>query len=145
MTNPRYVAAIEVSSSKVIGAVGKIFPDGKLNVIATAEEKCVECVRFGIVQNVEETATRIARIISQLERNHEVEPRRITGVFIGLSGRSMRSISAEVSLTLPEETVIDARIVEELRDKAVSKAIDSSLEVIDAVPRSYTIGKNVTK
>ena len=64
MTNPRYVAAIEVSSSKVIGAVGKIFPDGKLNVIATAEEKCVECVRFGIVQNVEETATRIARIIS---------------------------------------------------------------------------------
>ena len=49
MTNPRYVAAIEVSSSKVIGAVGKIFPDGKLNVIATAEEKCVECVRFGIV------------------------------------------------------------------------------------------------
>lgn len=145
MTNPRYVAAIEVCSSKVIGAVGKIFPDGKLNVIATAEEKCVECVRFGIVQNVEETATRIARIISQLERNHEVEPRRITGVFIGLSGRSMRSISAEVSLTLPEETVIDARIVEELRDKAVSKAIDSSLEVIDAVPRSYTIGKNVTK
>lgn len=139
MNTPRYVAAIEVSSSKVIGAVGRIYPDGKLEVIATEQEKCVECVRFGQVHNVEETALRIARIINLLERHKNIAPHKITGIFIGLSGRSLRAIDASVSLALPEETIINREIVEKLRRKAEEKAIDSSLEVIDAVPRNFTV------
>ena len=145
MDTPRYVAAIEISSSKVIGAVGKIYPDGKLDVLAVEQESRNECVRYGIVQNVEDTAYRIQRVISRLERNSEVSPNKITGIFVGLSGRSLRAIATDVELRLPEETVIDSTIVRQLREKAESKAIDSSLEVIDAVPRSFTIGQTKTK
>lgn len=145
MNTPRYVAAIEVSSSKVIGTIGKIDSDGKLNIITTEEEKSVECVRYGIVQNVEETATRIRRILNLLERHSEISPRKVTGLYIGISGRSLRSIPTEVDIQLSSETIIDETIVKRLREKAITKAIDSSLEVIDAVPRSYTIGHTTTK
>lgn len=145
MDSPRYVAAIEISSSKVIGAVGKIYPDGKLDIIATEQESCVECVRFGIVQNVEETALRITRIVHRLEQHKDITPYKIQGVFIGLSGRSLRAIDANVEIRLPEETVIDQAIIASLRRRAEEKAIDSSLEVIDAVPRSFNIGKTRTK
>lgn len=141
----RYVAAIEISSSKVIGVVGTMSPDGKLSVIATEQESFVECVRFGIVQNVDETAIRISNIINRLEQHKDIAPRKITGVYIGLSGRSLRSIEAQVEIHLPEETVINRDIVASLRRKAEDMAIDSSLEVIDAVPRFYTIGNRHTR
>lgn len=144
MNTTRYVAAIEISSSKVIGAVGKIFPDGKLDVVAIEKESCVECVRFGIVQNVEETALRISRVIRRLEQHKEIAPNKISGVFVGLSGRSLKGIATEVDIQFADEMVVTEKEVARLRAAAIEKAIDSSLEVIDAVPRSFTIGKTQT-
>ena len=39
MTEDRYVAAIEISSSKIVAVVGKIRPDGQLCIIASEQEK----------------------------------------------------------------------------------------------------------
>lgn len=145
MNNDRYIAAIEISSSKIIGAIGKTRGNGDLDIIALEQEKCVESVRYGNIQNLEETSTRIARIISKLERNAEIAPRTVGRLFVGLSGRSIRSISSEASLTLPEDTEITDDIIMRLRDEALKKAIDSSLEVVDAVPGLFTVGKTETR
>lgn len=145
MSNKRYVVAIEISSSKVVGVLGQIFPDGKLDIIAIESEKCVECVRYGIVQNVDDTAMRISRIIQRLEMNKEIAPDKISGIYIGLSGRSMRSIPVDVTLNFTDEQVISENAIEQLRRKAEEKAVDSSLDVIDAVPRSFRIGNVLTR
>ncbi|MDE6804158.1 MAG: cell division protein FtsA, partial [Muribaculaceae bacterium] len=145
MNNDRYIAAIEISSAKIIGAIGKTRGNGDLDIIALEQEKCVESVRYGIIQNLDETSTRIARIINKLERNSGVEPRRISRLFVGLSGRSLRSISSEATLNLPAETEIDDNILTHLRDEARRKAIDSSLDVVDAVPGIFTVGKTETR
>ena len=63
---------------------------------------------------------------------------------MGLSGRSLRSISTEVSINLPDDTEITEEIIERLKNQALSTAIDSSLEVVDAVPRVYVVGKMET-
>ncbi len=39
MTEDRYVAAIEISSSKIVAVVGKVRPDGQLCIIASEQEK----------------------------------------------------------------------------------------------------------
>ncbi len=140
----RYIAALEISSSKIIGAVGRMTPAGKLDVLAVQQEQCSDCVRYGIVQNVEEAYARIARVIANLEQDKAVTPNRISGVFIGLSGRSLHAIEANVELNLGEETVIGPDTVARLRSQAESRAIDSSLSVIDAVPRLFTIGNTKT-
>lgn len=144
MNEDRYIAAVEVGSSKIIVAVGIISPDGSLKVIATEQEKGLEAVRFGIIQNLEETSLRIARLIHRLEQRQALSNRKITGLFVGLSGRSLRSLATEVQLHLPDDTEIDDKIIENLRAEALRSAIDSSLEVVDAVPRIYRLGKYET-
>ncbi|MCM1429594.1 MAG: cell division protein FtsA [Clostridium sp.] len=141
MDQERYVAAIEISSSKIIGVVGRYNPDGQLSVIATEKEGIKECVRYGMIQNLEETAMRITRIVEKLQRRPGIAPKKISGLFVGLSGRSLRSIATDVHLSLPEETEITTDIVDRLRSDALQTAIDNTLTVVDAVPRIYKIDK----
>lgn len=140
MSDERYIAALEISSSKVIGVIGRTCGDGSVDIIAVEQEKHVEVVRYGLIQNLEETSLRIARIIEKLQRKPAVAPRKITSVFVGLAGRSIKSINTRVRLRLPEETEITDDILQRLTNDAFNTAIDSSLEVIDVVPRTYRVG-----
>lgn len=135
------MAAVEISSSKIICAVGRYSGSGQLTVEAVEQEECKESVRYGIIQNLEETAIKLSRIIEKLQRRPGIAPRKITGLFVGISGRSLRSINTDVKLMLPEETEITDEIIDRLRRNALQTAIDSSLEVVDVVPRIYTVGK----
>lgn len=145
MDTDRYIAAVEVSSSKILGVVTRTKGDGSLDVIAVEQEKGVESVKYGIIQNLEETSMRLRRIIEKMERHPGVAPRKIKGVFVGLSGRSLRSITTEVSLSLPDDTEITDEIIERLKRDAMSRAIDNSLEVVDAVPCVYVVDKTETQ
>ena len=136
----RYIVAVEISSSKILASVGVTSGEGRLDVIAVEQESGVEAVRYGIIQNLEETSLKLGRLISRLEQNPKVAPRKIKGAFVGLSGRSLKSIPTEVMRNLPDETEISAEIIDSLKDEAMRTPIDSSLEVVDAVPRIYKVG-----
>lgn len=140
MDEDRYVAAIEISSSKIVAVVGKMHPDRSLDIIASEQERGVESVRYGIIQNLEETSMRINRVIDRLQKKPAVSPREITGLYVGLSGRSLRSIRTEAELNLADDTEISDDILARLREQALDTAIDSSLEVVDAIPRIYYVG-----
>lgn len=144
MNQERYIAAIEISSSKIIASVGKISREGHLDIVAVEQEKDVEAVRYGIIQNLTDTSVRADRIIKHLERRTGVAPRQIKGLFVGLSGRSLRSIPVDVSLKLADETEITDDIISHLRNEAMTKSIDNTLEIVDAVPRIYKVGKSET-
>ncbi len=141
MDNERYIAALDISSSKITGVVGVLHPGGHVDIIAAEQERHTEAVRYGHIQNLEETSRRVARVIESLENNPMVSPRKITGVFVGLNGQSMRSITTEVTLKLVDDTEITSEILERLRNQALDTAIDNTLEVVDAVDRTYTVGK----
>lgn len=140
MSEKKYIAALEISSAKVAVVVGELHDGGHLEIVAAEQEKSVEGVRYGHILNLEDTSFRVARIIDRIERRHHIAPRKLTGVYIGLNGRSLKSITTTVSLTLPEDTEITSDIINRLKDEALHSAIDNSLETVDAVPRIYTIG-----
>lgn len=137
--NDRYIAAIEIGSSKITGAVGALTPDHTLRVLALEQEESRDSVRYGIIQNPEEVAARVMRIIERLENHQAVAPRKIKGVYVGLSGRSMRSVASDVSIDFPEETDISGEILKNLRHDAQMIALDSNMEILDTVPRSFHI------
>lgn len=141
----RYVAAIEIGSSKIVAVAGKLHADGRLDVLGVEQEHGVESVRYGIIQNVEETSMRVSRVLDKLQRKPSIAPREVSKLYVGLSGRSIRSIATEVDLNLPDETEINDDILRRLREQALSTAIDSSLEVVDAIPRVYMVGKLETQ
>lgn len=141
MSEERYIAAIEISSSKIIGAIGRVHPNKQVDIIAIEQERSSDSVRYGIIQNLEETASRLGRVLEKLERKPAVSPRKIRSVFVGLSGRSLRNINTTVRLNLPDETEITQDMIDRLRNDALKAAIDNTLEVVDAVPRMYRVGK----
>ncbi len=144
MATDKYIAALEISSSKVIGAVGAAGKSGQLEILAIEQEKSVDSVRYGQIQNVEVTSNLISYVLDRLERRQNITPREITGVYVGISGRSLRTISNEVSLALPDDTEVTDAILERLKNQALTAAIDNSLEIVDAIPRVFIIGKEET-
>ncbi len=144
MNEDRYVAAIEISSSKIMVAVGKLRPNNQLDIIACEQDKGVEGVRYGVIQNLEDTSLRIDHLLNKIQRRSSVLPREIVGVYVGLSGRSLRSLTTEVSKNLPDETEITNEIISSLRAQALETAIDNSLDVVDAIPRVFKVGKTET-
>lgn len=136
----KYIAALEIGSSKLTGAVGTYDPESKtLKVLAVEQEESRDSVRYGIIHNPEEVASRVMRIIDRLGKNPAVAPREITGVFVGLSGRSMRSVSTDVKLFYPEDTEITGEILHNLRRDAADIDLDSNQEILAVVPRSYQV------
>ena len=144
MATDRYIAALEISSSKVIGAVGAVGKSGQLEILAIEQEKNTDSVRYGQIQNIEETYNHIICVLERLERRPNISPREITGVYVGISGRSLRSIRKDVSLSLPDDTDITDSILERLKRGAMEADIESSLEIVDAIPRIFTVGKDET-
>ena len=115
-----------------------------MDIVAIEQEKGIESVRYGQIRNVDEVWMRVMRVIQKLESKPAVAPRKITGVYFGLSGISLRSIAVPASITLSEDTEITDEILQNLLSMAQSSAIDSSLEIVDAVPRVYTVGRQET-
>lgn len=143
--NERYIAAVEVGTSRIMAAVGKTSGDGKLEIVAVEREPITEGgVRYGIIQNLEETSTVVGRLFDRLQQKTNIKPRKIKGVIVGLGGRSLKNITKEVSLNLPEDTEINEEILERLRQQALQSAIDNTLEVVDAVPRNFKVGNTQT-
>lgn len=145
MDNERYVAAIEIGSSKIIAAIGRT--DGtQLDIVATEQTTGPETVRFGIIQNAEEASTRILSILDRLEERAEIAPRKIKRLFVGIAGRSMRSLCRETSLSLPDEaSEVTAEDLQALERQARESAVDASLKIIDVQPRAWRVGNTTTQ
>lgn len=145
MSQDKYIAAIEIGSSKIVGAVGCLSGStGRLNILAVEQEHVNECVKHGIIINLEETANRVNRILDRLESRAGVAPRKIRRVFMNLAGRSLRNVPREVSRNLAADTEITRDILDQLHHEALDVNIDSSLEVLEAIPAAYIVNKTAT-
>ena len=60
------IVAIELGSSKIAGIAGKM-KDGTMQILAYAEDKTTDCVKRGVVYNIEKTTQSIKTVVSKLE------------------------------------------------------------------------------
>lgn len=138
----KHIVAIEIGSSKITGAVGMYDSDKTLKVIAVDQEESKDSVRYGIIHNPEEVASRVRRLLEKLSDNTILNHRKIRGLYVGLSGRSMRSVSSKVKLEYPEVTEFTGEILDNLRKDAkesIAVQLDSNQEILAVVSRSYKI------
>lgn len=133
----RYIVALEIGSSKVRAAIGIVDNLGIVDVVAVEEDKIIDKVRYGCIQNVEVAAT-ASNVLERLQANPAMHPREITGVYVALGGRSLVSSTAEVSITLPDESEITEPVVRELCVKAAS-TISADRDVVNVIPVTFTV------
>lgn len=134
----KYLVAIEIGSSKIKGAVGAIDETGILNVCAIEERNLVDCVRHGNIQNVEEVKACVAEIISALESRANIAPRKVTGVYVALGGRSMMSCKRDIEMTFDDETEITAEVIDRLLDESKLEVLEDK-EIVDVVPMGFSV------
>lgn len=137
MKKNQYIVALEIGSSKIVGAIAEKTPDGFLNVRYLQEEKHINCVRYGIVQNVENIKSIINRILKNLEG---MVDGRVTQVYMGVSGRSLHSIVSEVNRSVDTTVAITSELIDRIIHEATSTPI-RNYDTVDIVPRAYYVDK----
>ena len=135
MENNQHIVAIEIGSTKIVGAIAEKSVSGNLSVNHLEEEKLTNCVRYGCVQNVENTKNAIMRIVKKLENKIKGD---ITDVYVGINGRSLHSVPTEIDRNLNIAESITKQNIENLKNSAFKEPI-ASYEPIDIVPQTYYV------
>lgn len=136
MNQKNYIVAVEIGSSKIKGAVGHVDLSGILTVKGIEEEhQHPNHVRHGCVQNIKEVANELNRVITKL--NNYISPAKISAVYLGVGGRSMKSTPANLQMTLADDTEVTPEIVEALLDRA--PVIDQNCERLAVEPVEFRV------
>ena len=132
------LVAIEIGSSKIVGAVGAIDETGTLKVSAIEERALVDCVRYGWIQNVEGVKAAVADIITAFEERVNIAPSKVKGVYVALGGRSMMSHKREIERVFDTEIEITSEVIKQLDGDIRLEELEDK-EIVDAVPVKYAV------
>ena len=137
----QYIVALEIGSSKIVGALAEVAASGQLFIRAVESEQTINCVRYGCIQNVESTKATVNHIIAKLNNHVDGD---ITSVYVGVAGRTLHSVSMDVKYNLASEQAITNAIINDIMKKACRESFPN-YDTIDAVPRSFTIDNREVK
>jgi len=135
MASKEFIVAIELGSSKMTGIAGKKNLDGSIQVLACVKEDSSQCIRKGVVYNIDKTAQCLTSIISRLEKQLKTT---ITQVYVGVGGQSIRSVRNLISKDLPNETLVTQEMVIELMDDNRNMKYPDQ-EILDAAVQEYKV------
>lgn len=138
MATTDFIAAIELSSSKISGIAGKKNSDGSIQVLAFAREDASSYIHKGVIYNIDKTAQALTTIINKLESQLN-NP--IAKVFVGIGGQSLRTVRNAVSRTL-EEDIISQELIDSISDENLEVPL-ADMSVLEVAPQEYKIDNNL--
>lgn len=139
----KYIVAIEIGSSKIRGALASIDPTGAINILAIQDERVIDSVRYGHVKNVEEVSNRIDSICRKLENSRAIQPRKINGVYVGLSGCTIGASHASEISRFENDTEIDSAVIEHLKGLITTAGADDK-DIYELLPYEFIIDNEST-
>ena len=130
-----FIVAIELGSSKITGIAGQKNLDGSINVLAVVKEDSTQCIRKGVVYNIDKTVLCLTNIITKLKNPLKTN---IHQVYVGVGGQSIRSVINVIPKDLGNDTIISQDMINELMD--ANRNMDyPELEILDAVTQEYKV------
>lgn len=134
-----FIVAIELGSTKITGLVGKKNTDGSINVLAYAKEHSSDCIKKGVIYNLDKTTQKITSVIKELENHIQAG---IKKVYVGIGGLSLRGIKNTVSRQFNDDTRISQAIIDSMMKENMDFAL-MDYEILDVEPQEYKIGNNL--
>ncbi|MCR5575199.1 MAG: cell division protein FtsA [Bacteroidaceae bacterium] len=136
MATTDFIAAIELGSSKIAGIAGKRDTDGSISVLAYAQDDASQFVHKGVIFNIDKAATALSDIIIKLET--QLRNSSIAKVYVGVGGKSLRTIENQVSRTVTGEEKISEKLVDSISDENLAYPYDD-FDILDVEPQEYKI------
>lgn len=135
MVTTDFIAAIEVSSSRLAGIAGRKNNDGSIEVLAYAREEASAFVHKGVIFNIDKAAQALVSLINRLETQLRNS---IAKVYVGIGGQSLRTVRNAVNRSLEEESVISQELVDSICDENLEVPL-ADMIVLDVAPQEYRI------
>ena len=139
MAATEFIVAIELGSSKISGIAGKKLPDGSIQILAMASESASNCIRKGVIFNLDKTTKSLTSIIKKLESTLKAS---IGKVYIGMGGQSLRTIRNTEVRHLDEETKISQELIDSLKDSNRAVPI-VGYQILGVAPQEYKVGNDL--
>lgn len=133
-----YVAVIEIGSAKLRGIVGRRNSDESIQVLSYAFEPSSSFISKGVVFNIDKTAQALTNLINKLEGNLD-EGITISKVYVGFSGKSLRTEKSSVLRTFGEETKVSQEILESIIEECRQTQYHNK-EILVTIPQNYKLG-----
>ena len=130
-----FIVAIELGSSKMTGIAGQKNLDGSITVLAIVEENSSSCIRKGVIYNIDKTCQCLTSIIKKLKN---ILKQDIAQVYVGVGGRSIRSIKNVIVKDLPGNSFISQEMINEIMDVNRNMTYPDQ-EILDAATQEYKI------
>lgn len=127
MKKEKVTVAVDFGSSKISAAAAKKKSDGSLDVIAYASLPSSSFIRNGCVYNIDLTAEAIVQLVDRLEKQLDAK---ITRVFSGVGGKSLRAVPVTIHRSLEEGTVITSEMVGEMEEECSNTITDNMLQLL---------------
>ena len=134
-----FIVAIELGSAKISGIAGKKLPDGSIQILATASESASDCIRKGVIYNLDKTTQSLTSIIKKLESTLKAS---IGKVYIGMGGQSLRTIRNTEVRHMDEETKISQELIDSLKDSNRAVPI-VGYQILGVAPQEYKVGNDL--
>lgn len=136
--NNRYIVVLEIASSHIAGIVASI-ADGvsDASVLCYHELPILDCVRYGSIVNVDEVCNKTAELLKRIENERHFSPCNITGVYVAMSGRSLRSETVTQEFTVDDTQTLSQEFLDNVYRKA--RASFEQDCVLGVVPRMFEI------
>ncbi len=128
-----YVVAIELGSTKITGIAGQRKSDGTISDIKVVREDASQCIRKGVVYNIDKTAQCIQSIISRLNTQLRA---RVRSAYVGVGGQSIHSEINTVVEDLESNTIVTQEKVASIDDKNHSMEY-ADMQILDVAVQGY--------
>lgn len=130
-----FIVAIELGSSKITGIAGKKNLDGSFQILAVVKEDSTQCIRKGVIYNIDKTCACLTNIIKRLKTQLRTE---ITHVYVGVGGQSIHSQKNVIVKELPTQEVVTQQMVDELMDANRTMTYPDQ-EILYAATQEYKV------
>ena len=132
----KYVAAIDIGTTKIVSIIGKLNENDKLEILALGRSPS-KGVKRGVVLNIEETVNAIQTTVEEIQVKSGIM---FSEVFVGIAGQHIRSIRNRGYINRESyEDEITKEDLEHLIKDMHRIPIDVGEEIIHVLPQSYVV------
>jgi len=128
------IVGLDIGTSKVVAIVGKINPDGSIEVIGIGSNPS-RGLKKGVVVNIDSTVQSIQRAVEEAELMSGTQ---IHSVFCGIAGNHIRSMNSHGIVAVRDKEVMKADI-DRVIDAAQAVAIPADQKILHILRQEYVI------
>ena len=131
-----FIVAIELGSTEITGIAGKKNADGSIHILAYASERSSDCIKKGVIYNLDKTTQVLTSVINRLEHMLEAS---IKKVYVGIGGQSVRTIKNTETKQLNEDTKISQALIDAIMTSNRELPLVDQ-EILGVEPQEYKLG-----